>query len=145
MRGSLLIISLVLCLGVATVYGRSLSSQEIEKVKEIRQILFDIDHRASHHIIEELERTPYPSTSLNMKEAMAKTFAQLVQEQDVQGQDKKQWLYSMITLNMAYLQFVGTKHYKNTDTALNMLIRRKLREFLPADIDSQPGFIQSVD
>lgn len=93
----------------------------------------------------ELEKTGHPETNLCMKEAMAKTYADIVREQDVQGKGKKEWLYSMITLNMAYLQLVGTEAGGKADTALDLLIRRKLKFYLPQDIDSKPGFRYSVD
>lgn len=123
----------------------TLSTIEIERVKVVQDALVDVEHKSLSTMVKDLEKSAHPQTYLVIKEAMAKTYAHMIKEQEVQGQQKRAWLYSMINLNMAYLQFVGTRHKAAADTPLNMLIRNKLREYLPADIDRQPGFLQSVD
>ncbi len=141
----LLLFTLMTVTTVQMVFAGSLTPAEIERVKGSVQIVQEVDRKPLHQIIEDLEKTGHPRTFLHMREAMAKTYADIVREQDVQGQGKREWLYSMISLNMAYLQFVGTKGKRKTDTGLDMLICSKLKEYLPSDIDSQPGFHQSVD
>ncbi len=140
-----LLFTLMMVTTVPMVFAGSLTPEEIERVKGSIQTVREVDRKPLHQIIEDLEKTGHPRTFLRMREAMARTYADIVREQDLQGQGKKEWLYSMISLNMAYLQFVGTKGKIKTDTGLDMLICRKLKEYLPPDIDSQPGFHQSVD
>jgi hypothetical protein len=76
---------------------------------------------------------------------MAKAYADIVRDQDVVGEKKKEWLYSMVCLNMAYFQFGGTQGPPGSATSLNRLIRRKLKEYLPPSVLKQPGFLYSLE
>jgi hypothetical protein len=95
--------------------------------------------------IDELRKTHHFQLNLEMREAMAKTYADIVKEENVIGQKKKEWLYSMVCLNMAYLQFGGAQGAPGSTTALNRLIRRKLKEYLPLNVLKQPGFLYSLE
>lgn len=141
-----LAIMVVLILGMYTqVQAAPLGQDDIKRLKSVVGILQEVDHKSLSQAILEVEKSPFPKTSLFIKEATAQTYASLIEEQNVQVQSKKEWLLSVIQLNMAYLQFVGTAHKAKADSELNALIRRKLKKFLPVDIDNQLGFIQSVD
>lgn len=131
--------------GAATGQAAPLGQEDMHRLKSVVGILQEADHKVLSQVMREVEKSPFPKTSLFMKEATAHTYASLIAEQNVQSQSKKEWLLSVIQLNLAYLQFVGTSHKAKADSELNALIRRKLKKFLPADIDNQPGFIQSVD
>ena len=76
---------------------------------------------------------------------MAKTYADIVREINVEGQKKKEWLYSMVCLNMAYLQFGGSQGKSGSTTELNRLIRQKLKKYLPPELLKQPGFAYSLE
>ena len=95
--------------------------------------------------ISELEKTRHPEINLEMKEAMARTYVDIVKEINVQGQKKKEWLYSMVCLNMAYLQFGGSQGKPGSTTELNRLIRQKLKEYLPPNALQQPGYVYSLE
>ena len=75
---------------------------------------------------------------------MAKTYTDIVREINVKGQKKKEWLYSMVCLNMAYLQFGGSQGKYGSTTELNRLIRKKLKEYLPGDVFKQSGYLHSL-
>ncbi len=117
-----------------------LTAQEIERVKVIKRSIAEVDQKSLQQTITELENTDYPYLNLEIREAMAKTYVDIVKEQNVQGQHKKEWLYSMITLNMAYLQFTGQKDSVRGTQNLNKLIQYKLKEYLPSGIFNRPGF-----
>ena len=89
--------------------SRHLTAQEIQRIKEVKMLLDGIDTKSLRETIVELEKSRHPEINLEMKEAMAKTYADIVLEINVKGQKKKEWLYSMVCLNMAYLQFGGEK------------------------------------
>ncbi len=130
-----------LFLFTTSVHAGHLNETDIARLKAAKQLTRDVDQKPLQQSIKELERTPHPLLNLHMKEAMARTYADIVRDQNIDGQKRKDWLYSMVTLNMAYLQFGGSS---NTDP-LNKMICRKLKEYLPKDILKDPDFLQSVD
>jgi len=127
-------------------YGsRHLTAQQIERVKAVKDLLEGIDKDPLWKTVRELEKTRDPEINLQMKEAMAKAYTDIVHEINVQGQKKKEWLYSMVCLNMAYLQFGGSQGKYGSTTELNRLIRQKLKEYLPPNALKQPGFVYSLE
>ena len=125
--------------------GGFLTTQEIERVREFKDLLGGVDKKSVEETIDELEKTRHPQISLAMREAMAKAYIDIVRDFNVEGQKKKEWLYSMICLNMAYLQFGGAQGKVGSTTELNRLIRQKLIAYLPRNINTQPGFLNSLE
>jgi hypothetical protein len=111
----------------------------------LKELLAGVDTKPLWKTIDELERSRHPMVNIEMKEAMAKAFIDLSREYNIQEQKKKEWLYSMVCLNMAYLQFAGNQRNSASTTDLNKLIRQKLKEYLPSDILNQPGFIYTLE
>ena len=124
---------------------KHLTAQEVQRVKAVKQLLDGIDTKSLQETIDELEKTQHPLVNLQMKEAMAKTYTDIVREVNVDGDKKKEWLYSMVCLNMAYLQFGGGQGTSGNTTSLNRLIRQKLKEYLPPHALRQPGFFYSLE
>jgi cell division protein FtsB len=125
--------------------SRHLTQQEIQRVKAVKVLLDGIDKKTLWETIAELEKTRHPRLNLEMREAMARAYTDIVRDINVEGQKKKEWLYSMVCLNMAYLQFGGDKGKPGSTTELNRLIRQELLKYLPADVTKQPGFIYSLE
>ena len=124
--------------------GNFPTPRDIERVRVLKEILYGIDTKSLRETIEELEKTRHSQINLQMREAMAKTYADIVREINVEGQKKKEWLYSMVCLNMAYLQFGGSQGKSGSTTELNRLIRRKLKEYLPPNALNRDGFFYKV-
>ena len=122
----------------------NLSEEEVGRVKDLRQMTIDVEKKSLQQMIDELVKSSHPDINLIIKEAMAKTYVDIVQKEHVQGQYKKEWLYSMIALNMAYFQFGGDKDSAGGVQNLNKLIRQKLKMYLPPNIFNQPGFHASL-
>ena len=122
-----------------------LTPPEIERVRAFKELLYGVDKKSLGETIDELERTRHPQINLLMREAMARTYADIVREINVEDQKKKEWLYSMVCLNMAYLQFGGDQGNSRNTTSLNRLIRRKLISYLPSNASKQQGFIYSLE
>ena len=99
-----------------------LTAQEIQRVKAVKKLLYDVDPKSLRETIAELEKSRHPRINLEMKEAMAKAYVDIVKEINVEGQKKKEWLYSMVCLNMAYLQFGGGQGPSGRTSSLNRLI-----------------------
>jgi hypothetical protein len=129
---------------MASAAGAQLSDPQISRIKAYRLLVANIDPQPLAQAVAELERTRYPLVNLQIKEAMARAYADIVREQKVEGKSKQQWLYSMIKLNMAYLQFAGKAPGQDRDP-LNQLIRQTLRTHLPPDIYGRPGFHTDLD
>lgn len=122
----------------------TLSPEQIERVKACKRLLEEIDTKPLPRTLRELERSTYPELHLRIMEAMANTYVELVREHKVVKLKDKHWLYGMIAMNMANLQFGGGIE-GDRDAALNHLIQRKLLEHLPANIAEHPGFSKSVE
>ena len=125
--------------------GRLLTGDQIQRLKAVKQTLSAVDRTSLQETLRELQRSRHPLINLEMKEAMAKTYADIVIDLNVDGQKKKEWLYSMICLNMAYLQFGGNKGKPGSTTELNRLIRLKLLKYLSPGVLKQPGFFYSLE
>jgi hypothetical protein len=119
--------------------------QDIERVKAVKALLYGVDTKSLRETIDELEKTRHPRINLQIREAMAKAYTDIVREINVNGQKKKEWLYSMVCLNMAYLQFGGGHGTHGSAGSLNRFIRQKLRKYLPPDALKQPGFLYSLE
>ncbi len=117
-----------------------LSEQDIEQLKEAKALLNDVDRKSLAQTIIEMEKTKYPQVNVQMRQAMARAYADIVKEHKIEGQKKREWLYSMINLNMAYLQFGGSQDPAGQSKSLNKLILRKLKEHLPSEMLNHPGF-----
>jgi len=117
-----------------------LTALEVERVRVFKELLGSVDSKTVRQTVDDLEKNDYPQVNLQMKEAMAKTYADIVRDKNIEGQGRRERLYSMIALNMAYLQLGGTQDKAGSAEPLNRLIRQKLREYLPPEIFNRPGF-----
>jgi len=124
---------------------RSLTPQQIERVKTSKQLIEEVDSKSLQRTIDELEESRYPDLNLQIMEVIVRTYADIVKENNVVGLKNKQWLYSMIALNMANLQFGGNVGKGGRDTSLNSLITHKLKKYLPEEAMHHPGFSKSVE
>jgi hypothetical protein len=117
-----------------------LTSTEVERVRAFKELLGSVDSKTVRQTVDDLGKNDYPQVNLQMKEAMAKTYADIVRDKNVEGHAKQERLYSMVALNMAYLQLGGTRDKAGSTEPLNRLIRQKLRAYLPPEIFNRPGF-----
>ena len=136
-----LLYSAPMAYAATTHHSALLPPQAIERVRQYKLLVKDVEPKSVPAIVSDLEKTGDPMLNLQIKEAIAKTYAVIIQEEHIEGISKKQWLYSMVALNMAYLQFGGT----NSDRSLNKMILHKLKENLPAGIIDQHGFHFSLE
>jgi len=126
----------LLCVAVVGLPGWALARgdltpSQIKRLQACVHLLGDVDPQDFEARREGLERGRDTEANLVLLEAVARTYSEIVEEQQVTSQDGKEWLYSMVTLNMGYLQLGGSK-VKQRDTALNRLIRQKLKFHIPA-------------
>ena len=121
-----------------------LTTEERERLRVCKHLLTGFDGKSFEESLSDLEHSASPHENLQILEAEAKVFAEIVQEQNVIGQKKKEWLYSMVTLNMAYLQLAGIDAKQSQDSPLDKLIRWKLKEHLPSYLKENQEVFHSL-
>ena len=119
-----------------------LTPQQFERVKICKNLLQEADLKSLDETVEELEQARNPEQNLQILEAIALTYSEISKEQKVEAKADKEWLHSMVALNMAYLQLGGGEGGR--DTALNRLIRGKLKEHLSTALLHDPELFHSV-
>ncbi len=120
-----------------------LTAQERERIAAFKGLLRDVDTKSLQQTVREIESADYPRIEFYMQEAIAKTYADIVLQEKVVDQKQKEWLLSMVMINMASLQFGSSKDQSGND--LNRLIRRKLKSYMPPEILTHPGFLQVLE
>ncbi|HSV43575.1 MAG TPA: hypothetical protein VLJ10_03385 [Candidatus Bathyarchaeia archaeon] len=123
--------------------GIRLGARERERIRAMKDIVRGVDGKTLEQTIRDIENADDPQLELQIKEAIAKTYADIVLQEKVVDQKQKEWLYSMITINMAYLQFGGSGD--DSGNGLHRLIRNKLRDYLPPEVWTRPGFLQTIE
>jgi hypothetical protein len=124
--------------------GHELTENQLSRVKECKRLLGSVDKKSFDETVAKLEGSDSVDGNLLIMEAVAKTYADIVRSKDLQDQKKKEWLYSMVLLNMAYFQLSGGVDDKN-ENVLNLLIRQKLKGYLPKELFSDPKLFHSIE
>ncbi|MCK5214314.1 MAG: hypothetical protein KAR05_03060 [Candidatus Omnitrophica bacterium] len=129
----------------ASVHGAGrLSRSQKQRVEECAAMLGELDPQDLESRLRRLEDGPYQEENIAILEAVARTYSEIVAEQKMEKQKTKEWLYSMVALNMGYLQ-LGGLNLNQRDTALNKLIRYKLKKYLPAEVLDNEDLFYSLD
>ena len=123
---------------------RLLTDRQIERIRESKELIADVDHASLQETIEKINRTDCPSIQSLMSVAMARTYAELIREYDLKDRDARERLYHKIQMNMAYLQFTAGRT-GGKGSSLNRLIQQKLIRYLPDEILEHPGFYVTLD
>ncbi len=130
----------IVLLFTALAQAESFSPAQIERIKVFKQRLGDVDKKTLNKTIAELQKAQDPQLALELQEVMAQVYTEIVTEKDVHKPADREWLYAMVTLNMANLQFNGRSTYP-----LSGLIVKKLKEHLSPNVLSNPHFHVSVE
>jgi hypothetical protein len=121
----------------------ALSPKQLERVRSAKTILAEVDERSLQELEKELSATDFPEGHLQILEAVAATYREMLEEYEATTQGRKEWLHSMILLNMAYFQFGGNS--EENDTGLNIVIRRKLKKHLSVQLLADPRLFHSLE
>jgi hypothetical protein len=106
--------------------------------------LADVDKRSAQEIVNDLNAAKSPEGQLQILEAVAQTYRDMAAQYEVTSQARKEWLHSMILLNVAFYQFGGIDDDKS-ETMLNVAIRRKLKSYFSDDLMNRSGLFYSLD
>ena len=121
-----------------------LTGVQENRVAQARQLLEEVDLRSAREIIDEFNRTPAPQANLQIYEAVAATYADLVKRKEVTDAASKKQLYNQIRLNVAYLQFGGDPESENS-RKLDLWIRQTLFRHLPRELMDDTAVFLSLD
>lgn len=133
-------IILVLILSSQALAGEPLTPAQIDRVRAIKKLLGEADTKTFEKTVSELQKTGDCELTLQLQEAVAKVYAEIVAEQNITDLSKEQWLYGVVALNMANIQFGG-----RPAGPLNRMITQRLRKSLSPAVYSNPGFHVSVE
>jgi len=123
---------------------QTLTPSQVERLETCVRLLSDVDPQDFAARREGLERGTYTEANLVLLEAVARTYSEIIEEQGITEQERKEWLYSMVTLNMGYLQLGGSK-VRQRDSALNLFIRQKLKSHIPARLLENQDLFYPLD
>lgn len=118
-----------------------LTSQQWERVKVCHRLLEGAQTKSVQEMSSDLEQSSSPEKHLQILEAVALTYSEIVQEQKIEEKDRKEWLHSMISLNMGYLQLGGS----GSGDPVHRMIQRKLKDHLSPQLLKDPELFQSLE
>lgn len=133
-------IVLFLCCATAVYAQGSFSAAQIVRIKALKQRLGVVDKKSLEKTISELQKARDSEVALQIQETIARVYEDIVAEQDIRDEATQEWLYGMVALNMANLQFGGRSR-----DSVSQMIAQKLKKALPAAILDAPDFHVSVE
>ena len=122
-----------------------LSTEQIERVTKAKRLLGDADQGSLTKTIHRLKKSPAVEGELQIIEAVAATYDELVRKYKPADKMARERLLDKIRMNMAYFQLGGPDTENPRESSLNIVIRRKLKEHLPSELINQPGFLYSLE
>lgn len=141
------ILSTILILGMsATVFAApELLPQQLERVKAAQELLCEADPQPLQKIINELQTSPALEGNIYILESVALTYRDLVAKYGIINQSAKERLLEKVRLNMAYFQLGGQDNEGNDQNPLDIMIRRKLKEYLPEYVWKDTQLFHSLE
>jgi len=124
--------------------GRELSIEKKILIQESKALLGHVHRLSPEATVEDIQQKDCPSVQAFMLSAMARTYADLIREYELEDNEAQERLYHKIQMNLAYLQFTAGRA-RGDASSLNRLIRQKLIFYLPEGILEHPGFHVSVE
>lgn len=143
------IIALILILAAAApaFADQELMPQDLQRLNEAKAILADAEARSLDAIADEFIRTGFPADHLQIYEVIALTFQDIMRGHgaEVKGLDGRRRLLEKIKMNLAYFQLGGPDVEAQEENELNILIRRKLKNYMPKELWTNPKLFHSLD
>lgn len=136
----LIAIVLFLCCASGVCAQGSFSAAQIQRIQAFKQRLGTVDKKSLEKTISELQKAQDSELALQIQETIARVYADIVKEQDIYDMVTQEWLYGMVALNMANLQFGGRSR-----DSVSQMIAQKLKKALPAALLAHPDFHVAVE
>ena len=128
---------------VARTADAALTDAHTRRLEQANYILREVDLRPLPMIIEEMNRTASPEGNLQIYEAVAATYQEIVDRKHITDSERKQSLYDSIRMNVAFMQFGGGIEHKG-DKVLDRWIRQTLARHLPEGVFDNDQLFHSL-
>ncbi len=124
---------------------QGLSARQLARVEAAQKMLGAADDRALSTTIDTIEKSPWNEGALEIFEAVAATYNELVRKYQLTDKKAQERLLDKVRMNMAYFQLGGQDVERSSGDNLNIVIRRLLKTHLSAQLRSDRRFFKSLD
>ena len=145
LRNPIFFIVFVGCYAVCAWAQAGLSALQMNRLAHAKELLGAVDTRAVEMIAAEIAKSPAAEGALQIFEAVARVYADLVDEYELTDYEARERLLERIRMNMAYFQLGGPDAEGPGESGLNVLIRRRLIRHLPPELMSDPRLFHSLE
>ena len=142
---SLLVLFTLLTIISATAQAANMAdSAFLERIHDAKMLVADLDPRSVEDIFKELNTTSSPEGNLQIYEAVAATFRDLVLGGDAADEAGRKTLYDQIRMNVAFIQLGGNSN-GGSGKRVDRWIRQTLMQYLSQDLIANDDIFHSAD
>ncbi len=116
----------------------------LARIHDAKMLVADLDPRTVEDISRDLQSTSSPEGNLQIFEAVASTFRDLVIDGNIVDDKGKKNLYDQIRMNVAFIQFGGNPNLRN-GKKIDRWIRQTLMKYLPRELMKDDDIFYSAD
>jgi len=116
----------------------------LARIHSAKMLVTDHDPRSVEDILRELQKTSSAEGNLQIYEAVAATYRDLVVDKNVIDEADQKNLYDQIRMNVAFIQFGGDPNYSG-GKKINRWIRQTLMKYLPRDLINDETIFHSAE
>ncbi len=115
----------------------------LARIHDAKMLVAELDSRTVEDIFREFHATSSPEGNLQIYEATAATYRDLMESKEVTGEVEKKNLYDQIRMNIAFIQFGGNPN--GGGAKIDRWIRQTLMKYLSRDLMKEENIFHSVD
>lgn len=116
----------------------------VDRIHSAKMLIEDSEPRSVEDISMELQLTSSPEGNLQIFEAVAATYRDLVLDGNIVDDKGKKDLYDQIRMNVAFIQFGGNPNQRGAKK-VNRWIRQALLKHLSKDLMNDEDMFYSAD
>ena len=144
MKLNILLILVLLFILPQSAQAKSDDDLFLARIHNAKALVADHDLRSVADISRQLHATSSAEGNLQIYEAVAATYRDLVASGDVTDEAGKKNLYDQIRMNVAFIQFGGDPNYGG-GAKINRWIRQTLVNYLPQNLMNNEDMFYSAD
>ena len=115
----------------------------LARIRDAKMLVKDLDPRTVEDIYHQLHATSSPEGNLQIYEATAATYRDLVESKEVTDEAGKKNLYDQIRMNVAFIQFGGNP--SGGGKKIDRWIRQTLMKYLPKGLLKDKDIFHSAE
>ena len=115
----------------------------LQRIRKAKELIAELEPRSAEDIAQEFIKTSSPEGNVQIFEAIAATYNDLIIRKNIVEDEGKKDLYNQIRLNVAFIQFGGDPSYEG-GKKLNRWIRQTLMKYLSKDLISDEDIFYSA-